>query len=261
MTAGHETAGHGPGGRGTAIVVAVAAVSGAPGVSCTALGIAARWPGHPGLLVEADPSGAVMAARFRLPGRPGLNDLAAAVRHGAVVDNPAPFAQPCPFGDVITGPGDAREAAGAVAVLGAYPDAAVAHLAPVVVLDVGRLYPDSPALGVLAAADVIVLLTEPGDEYLHHLYTRLPQLRRTSRAAFGLAIAGKSAYPMSEIAGQLGLPVWAQLPRDKWGAGALTGRMTGRHWSRTRLGQSLTALAGHTATAALDQSVHAEVPS
>jgi hypothetical protein len=39
------------------------------------------------------------------------------------------------------------------------------------------------------------------------------------------------------------VPVWAQLPRDRWGAGVLSGRMTGRAWSRTRLGQGVRELA------------------
>ncbi len=53
--------------RPHADLVVVASVSGAPGVSCTALGLTALWPGHPALLVEADPSGGVLAARFHLP--------------------------------------------------------------------------------------------------------------------------------------------------------------------------------------------------
>ncbi|BFU47709.1 hypothetical protein KRMM14A1004_59460 [Krasilnikovia sp. MM14-A1004] len=233
------------------IVIGVGSISGAPGASCTALGLAALWPQHPALAVEADPCGGVLAARFGLSQGPGLNRLAAAARHGAPVIGAALFVQQLPLGfNAIAGPGDPREAASAVAVLAAHPEAAVRHLAPVVVLDLGRLYVDSPALRLLPAADAVVLVTHPGDEHLNHLFTRLPDLQRSARpGVIGLAVSGKSRYSAPEIADQLGAPVWAQLPHDRWGAGALTGRMTGRAWVRTRLGQALKALAGQLAAA------------
>lgn len=234
-----------------AMVIGVGSVSGAPGASCAALGLAALWPQHPALPVEADPSGGVVAARFGLSRGPGLNDLAAAARHGATVSGSALFVQQLPLWfNVIAGPGDAREAAGAVAVLAAHPESALRHLAPVVILDLGRLYVDSPALRLLPTTDAVVLVTHPSKEHLNHLYTRLPDLQRAVRpGAIGLAVTGKSHYSASEIAGQLGAPVWAQLPHDRWGAGALTGRMSGRAWVRTRLGQTLKVLAGQLAAA------------
>jgi hypothetical protein len=109
-----------------AMVIGVGSVSGAPGASCAALGMAGLWPQHPALPVEADPSGGVIAARFGLSRGPGLNDLAAAARHGATVSGSAPFVRQLPLWfNVIAGPGDAREAAGAVAVLAAHPESAL----------------------------------------------------------------------------------------------------------------------------------------
>lgn len=228
-----------------ATVVVVGSLSGTPGVSCAALGLAALWPGHQGLLVEADPSGGVVAARFRLANSGGVNDLAAAARHGGVVDDPIPFSQPLPLRSrVVPGPGDASQAASAVAVLAAHPDAALRSLAPLVVVDVGRLYPDSPAFGLLPAADRVVLVTHPQDEYLNHAYARLPELHRAAMpGAVGLVVSGKSRYPVAEIAEQFRVPVWAHLPHDRWGAAVLTGRRAGTAWTRTRLGQSLNTLA------------------
>lgn len=227
------------------MVIAVGSVSGAPGASCAALGMAALWSQRPALAVEADPSGGVLAARFGLPQGPGLARLAAAARHGAPVIGAALFVQQLPLGlNVIAGPGGAGESASAVAILAAHPEAAVRHLAPVVILDLGRLYVDSPALRLLSATDAVVLVTHPTDEHLNHLYTRLPDLRGAARpGALGLAVTGKTHYTAPEIAAQLGTPVWAHLPHDRWGAGALTGRMTGRVWARTRLAQTLKALA------------------
>ena len=58
---------------------------GAPGVTTTALTLAGVWPkNRQCLLVEADPSGGVVAARFGLQDSPGLASLAAAARRLAL---------------------------------------------------------------------------------------------------------------------------------------------------------------------------------
>ncbi|MFI7208445.1 hypothetical protein [Micromonospora aurantiaca (nom. illeg.)] len=226
------------------MLVVVASVSGAPGVSTAALGLAALWPGRPGLLVEADPCGGVVAARFGVRQEPGLAALAAAARHGLPSGGPAQFVQSLPVGvHAVVGPGAAETAAGAVSVLAAQPEA-VAGLAPVVVVDAGRLYPGSPAHGLLRRVDALVLVTAGGTEHLDHLDTRLAALRASMRTrVVGLAVAGKTRYTAEEISGRLGVPVWAHLPSDRWGAAGLCGRMSGPAWTRTRLAQALRALA------------------
>ncbi|MDG4760344.1 hypothetical protein [Micromonospora sp. WMMD710] len=226
------------------MLVVVASVSGAAGVSTAALGLAALWPNRPGLLVEADPCGGVLAARFGLPQDPGLATLAAAARHGPPLSGPAPFVQSLPLGlHALVGPGAAETAAAALSVLAHQPT--VEALAPVVVADVGRLYLGSPAHGLLPRAHAVVLVTSGTVEHLHHLDTRLAALRvSTSPGGVGVAVVGKCAYEPQEISNRLGVPVWAHLPSDRWGAAVLSGRMTGPAWSRTRLAQALRALAG-----------------
>ncbi|MFG1952480.1 hypothetical protein [Micromonospora sp. NPDC048830] len=233
------------------MLVVVASVSGAAGVSTAALGLAALWPGRPGLLVEADPCGGVVAARFGLAQEPGLAALAAAARHGEPPGGAAPFVQLLPLGlHALVGPGAAETAAGAVSVLAAQPEA-VAGLAPAVVVDAGRLYPNSPAHGLLRRADALLLVTSGTTEYIDHLDTRLAALRATvPSGSVGVAVAGKCSYQPQEISGRLGVPVWAHLPTDRWGAAVLCGRMTGPAWTRTRLAQALRALAATVAAQA-----------
>src|SRR5689334_8533762 len=62
----------------------VASVSGAPGVTTTALALTAAWPpeadgGVRPVMVEADGSGGDLMMRFGLPSAPSLLDVAAAV--------------------------------------------------------------------------------------------------------------------------------------------------------------------------------------
>ncbi|GIJ08396.1 hypothetical protein ACFFMR_29375 [Micromonospora andamanensis] len=227
------------------MLVVVASVSGAAGVSTVALGLAALWPSRKGLLVEADPCGGVVAARFGLPQEPGLTGFAAAARHGLPEGGSARFVQVLPVGvHAVVGPGAAETAAQAVSVLAGRPET-VAALAPVVVVDAGRLYPGSPAHGLLGAADALVVVTAGDTEHLDHVENRLTGLRASTRSGgVGLAVCGKTPFAPQDISARCRAPVWAHLPRDRWGAAGLSGRMTGPAWPRTRLAQALRSLAG-----------------
>ena len=62
-------------------LIACASVSGSPGVTTAALGLAAYWPlDLTPLLAEADPSGGDLQVLFSLPESPGTVSLAAAAR-------------------------------------------------------------------------------------------------------------------------------------------------------------------------------------
>ncbi|WP_319463012.1 hypothetical protein [Micromonospora sp. RTP1Z1] len=227
------------------MLIVCGSLSGAPGVSTAAVGLAAQWPGGRALLVEADPSGGVVAARFGLAQQPGLTSLAASTRHGGGVESIAEHLQGLPLGiEAVVAPGSADTVAGSVTVLGRNSGTVLRGVAGVVVADVGRLYPGSPAGGLLPAADAVLVLASPATEYLDHVDARMPWLREVTRpGVLGLALAGPGSYPAGEIAARLGAPVWAVLPRDRWGAGVLTGRLVGRAWQRTRLVRALRDLA------------------
>lgn len=226
------------------MLVVCASTSGSPGVSTVSVGLAAGSPQPGTLLLEMDPSGGVLAARFALAQQPGLASLAAAARHGVtgVFDQ---HAQRLPVGvDVVVAPGSAEVAAGSVSVLARHANTVLRDLAPTVVVDAGRLYPASPATDILAAADAVVLVATPTTEYLDHLDARLTSLRNAVKSdRIGLALVGKGLYPAAEIAARLAVSVWAELPHDPRGAGVLAGRLTGRTWRRTALVRALRDLA------------------
>lgn len=225
------------------MLIVCASLSAAPGVSTLATGLAVSWPGQPALLLEADPGGGVLAARFGLAQQPGLTSLAAQMRHGDLAASNLP-AQQLPVGcPVVVAPGAADTTCGAVAVLAQHAGK-LRELAPVVVADVGRLYVGSPATPLIAAADAVLLALPASTEYLDHVDARIPALREVAAwERLGVVVAGKSSYPMPEIADRLGVPVWGQLPRDRWGAAALTGQMTSRGLGRTRLARAIRDLA------------------
>ena len=58
------------------MLVAMVSVKGAPGVTTLAVGLATRWPRGEAVVVEADPAGGDLSARFGLAHDPGLAAMA-----------------------------------------------------------------------------------------------------------------------------------------------------------------------------------------
>jgi hypothetical protein len=209
-------------------LIALASVKASPGVTTTALALAALWPAPRRLVIEADPSGGDLGAWLGLAPAPGLATLAAAIRHDASPGAAWRHAQAAGGGGVSTvvAPAGAEQAAACLATLAA-PRTGTAWLDPgdqeqeaVVIADCGRLDPRSPAFAVAARAALTLLLVRPRVSELAHLAERLPGLLRAGlRPALLLAPAGEggigeACYPPGEIAATLGVPVEGSLPAD-----------------------------------------------
>ena len=99
-------------------LIAVAADKGAPGVTTTALALAAVWP-RPVLLAECDPAGGDLVYRLpaadggRLDPRRGLLSLAVAARRGLQPHQAWEHTQKLSGGlDILTGVTNAEQGAG-----------------------------------------------------------------------------------------------------------------------------------------------------
>jgi hypothetical protein len=163
-------------------MVAVAAGKGAPGVTTTAVMLAAVWP-RPVLLAECDPAGGDLVYRFpaaaggALDPRRGLLSLAAAARHGLRPGQVWEHTQRLPGGlDVLTGVTTAEQGAGLGPLwgqlgttLGRLPQADV-------IADCGRLDLAGPYCGLLAQAAAIVLVTRHDLGQVVRLRERIPAL-------------------------------------------------------------------------------------
>ncbi len=206
-------------------LVAAAAAKAAPGVTTSALALAGVWPAdRQVLLVEADPGGGDLAARFGLAAQPGLVSLAAAARRQVDAALVAEHAQALPGGlGVLVGPPGAEQAAAALGMLAPAVVAGLEGLDGVdVVADLGRLDPGSPALGLARAASLLVLVVRPRLDELQHLVHRVAALRG-ERRALGLVVVGTGPYPAEEIAAALGVEVLGTLPADPRAASLLGG--------------------------------------
>jgi len=238
------------------VLIAVGSVKGSPGVSTFCLALAARWPGTGRrVLAECDPAGGDLAARYGLPLSPGLVSLTAAHRGGdagagAPMESVWWHTQVLPGGlSVLVAPPGGQQTRAALATLaaaGAHPLVrAATDPEAVVIVDAGRLDAGSPALGLVRAADQLLLLSHATASDLAHLAARLEEVSGWSDRV-GLLLLG-DGYPDAEVTRELGLSVMARIPSDPVEAATLTGRTPPRRRPLTRA--TLSRTAAHVATA------------
>ncbi|MEV6603501.1 chromosome partitioning protein [Kutzneria sp. NPDC051319] len=222
------------------MLVTVVSVKGAPGVTTFAVALAARWPApYRPVLVEADPSGGDLAARFSLESAPGLLTLAAAARRSGDPALVWQHAQAMPGGmPVLAAPPDADRARGALSALTADPTAgagvvrAAANMPDtVLIVDCGRVDVGSPAMPIVRASDAMILLTGGHGDDLAHLARRLPAIGRWSARPVLLLVG--DGYSPAEVARELGVAPMGRVPDDPQGAGVLCGRPSGKPWRRS----------------------------
>jgi hypothetical protein len=214
-------------------LIACASVSGSPGVTTAALGLAAYWPlDLTPVLLEADPSGGDLQVLFGLPESPGTVSLAAASRRASDPDLLWRHHQwLTPRLAVVPGPVGADQAAATGSLLAASswaPVAAAARSGAMIVADCGRAGPGTPAAPLIQAADLLLIVTSTTAEALAHLHARLDALRSLSPQLRLLLSGPRGPYPPAEISETLRARVAGRLPDDPAGASRLRGRPVGR---------------------------------
>jgi hypothetical protein len=247
-------------------LIAVAADKGSPGVTTTALTMAAVWPRR-ALLAELDPSGGDIALRLRGPrGVPlspetGLISLAVGVRRGTQPHQVFEHVQRLDGGlEVIVGLSSGEQGSGLAGMWGPVGDLLDRVPGVDVVADLGRLYPASPAADVLTAASAVVLVTRPTIDAVAHLRARSAiVLRHLDRRPGGPPILGcvvvttprddASPKQIDAVLRQAGLPipVLGRIAYDEKGAGMLAGDWVGR-LDRSLLVRSTREVAGRLAS-------------
>ncbi|GAA3838225.1 hypothetical protein GCM10022403_083400 [Streptomyces coacervatus] len=231
-------------------LIAIGSLKGSPGATTLALGLASRWPtGYRPVVVECDPAGGDLVARFRLALEPGLVSLAAAARRTESSDLLWQHTQQLP-GElrVVAGPPGADQAHAALTqLMGASVEQsalgrAAAPAGAVIVADCGRIDPHSPVLPLVRGADDLLLLMRARDDALAHAASKVDVLSQWSRRPSFVLVG--DGYRSQEVSRELGFDVLAHLPEDPRGAAVLRG--VGRRRSalvRSELGKALAVLA------------------
>jgi hypothetical protein len=220
-----------------AVLIGVVSAKGSPGATTAGLGLATRWPVGPGVLVEADPAGGDLAARFGLAQGPGLAAMAVAARHSDQPPDPASWTRALPVGVHVVPAAPGGAAAAALSSLAGHGLPLLKVLAgayPVVVVDAGRWAPGSPADELLSHCEVVLLVARPVLEQIRQGEALVGPLGRVAGDVRLLLVEQRGGWPAAEVGTALGLPVAGVLPDDGQGAGVLAGRLVPRHGWRTR---------------------------
>ncbi len=239
---------------GGALVV-IGSAKGSPGVTTLAVSLAACWPTaerqpRP-LLVEADPAGADLTARFGLPDAPGLMTLAAAARRTASPQVLAECVQMLRGGvHLVAGPAGSRQAAAAVRLFAAKGAALLRSgmgSSGSVLVDVGRLQTETGVL--VEQADRVLLVTRGNVDALSHVAATAQDLITSGSGRVELVLVGASPYAPAEIASVLGVGRVHRVPWDPKTARSLCGGagVPARRWRSAPLVRASTDLAWHLA--------------
>lgn len=210
----------------------VGSLRGASGATTLTMGLAAAWPAATGrrrLVVEADPNGGVLAARFdELRADRTIADAAVALRRDVDVDRLV---------------GSARSVWAAVPVIPSHPSAEqttavlvnaadrlatglAAALDVDAIVDVGVLTARSPALPLARRAVTTLLLSRTRFEDVASLTARVRELRAAGVEP-SLVAVGEAVYDPEDVAREADLPLFAALPHDPRSAGSLAGQAAG----------------------------------
>ena len=219
---------------------------GAPGATTLAVLLAWCWPDpdRTRLVIEADPEGGVLAARGHdssgLTHEPGLLSLAAA-RDGSTEARLHQHAQALGDGvELVPGPPGPAQAEACLRALGEHAASAVGRAEVNVVVDCGRLHPNSAALPWAIAAERTLLVVRP----------RLDEI-----------VALRPFDPL-EVADQAGVPLLGVVPDDPAAAAAVMQRgLDDRRLRRTGLVRAVGRLAAILAAEAVEAPVVPEATS
>jgi hypothetical protein len=227
------------------MLITVCSVKNAPGATTLGLGLAALWPESNAVLLECDPEGGDLAARFGHHPQPGLTGLAAVARAEDAQVNLGEHTQEVGVGArvVLATPGDA--AAAAVRTL-TYSGIEVLRRAAddqAVIVDIGRLARGGPGMRLAAVADHVLIVAGAQLSDAVQVQARLEWLRPELSGRLWLVRSGDNGYGSAELSRELKVPVLGEMPTSRLVAGALAGRLQVPNWRRLKLARAMRDMA------------------
>lgn len=221
-------------------VITVATVTGAPGATRLALGLAAAWPveGQRRVLVEADPDGGRLGAELGIGVEPGLMALALAARSSPMTPDELVRRGAAAVADwfVVPAPPSAEQAHSALVHAASSLASVLADAPPGMpsttwVVDAGRLTARSPVLPLGAVATHLLVVTHGSFPSLQLLPHRVEALRAAGCHP-EVVVVEPTSWTSAEIAEFVGADVVGVLPRVRGrahGVGAMRAN-TWRPW-------------------------------
>ena len=213
-------------------IVPFVAVKGSVGVTTAALTLAAVWPDGRGapVVVECDPGGGDVAARFGLEVIPGVVSLAAELERfgpAGTGDQVGGHTQELPGGlRVLVAPTSPEEMRLPLERLAEdLPRLALGEVD--LIVDCGRLEASAmrqrtAVLRLIQRCGLMVVVVRPELAALQHLNVWLPTLRSLDVEVLAL-LSGRGPYSPEEIAATMDLRVIGALPHDRAAADVVGG--------------------------------------
>ncbi len=226
-------------------LVVLGANRSAPGVTTATLALGAVWArdGRQPLIVEADPDGGVLAARYGLAAHPNLTELAGRTRSGLRPTDAWDHAQQLPGGlSVVVAHPSAEQTHAALRTGAARIGQHLAQLAHTdVLVDAGPLGPTSPSVALLEWATLVLVVLRPRLDEITALSQRLPVLQDQGEVA--VVLVGTTPYGPAMVADALGVDVIGVLAHDAKGAAAVDGSRSALRWRASPLVRSARVVA------------------
>lgn len=223
-------------------LVVGAAAHGSPGVSTALQLVASLWVANDAVpvVVEADATGGVLAARYGLTLSPGFVTLAESLRK---FESPPllSHAQRLPSGVACVALSPSATAASAqMRSAGPFLGPYLAQTGLPVLLDAGMVVPDGKAVAAITAADLLLWFVRPTREELLVLRHRLAECPQPDNV--GIVLVGNVPYNAEQVSQALGVRVLHTLPIDRRGAMAANLGGDDRFLRRSPLARSCSQL-------------------
>ena len=235
-------------------VVVLGSITGSPGVSRLAIGLAAAWPEreqHERVMIEADADGGRLGAELGVGVEPGLMELAMAARARGLTAAALLERGAARVGDwwLVPAPASSEQTSSALTHAAGVLASTIAgdRTGRVWIVDAGRLSTRSPALAFAPLADHVLLVTRGSFPELALVAHRVDALRGAGCAA-AVVVVEPTSWSPDEIADFVGADVAAVVPfvrtRDH-----LVTSMSGTPWRGwwRRVGELAELLAGEPA--------------
>lgn len=231
-------------------VVGLLSAKGSPGVTTTAVGLAAVEAAASGraVWVELDPSGGTgwVQCRQSCPRtRPTLGNLTRVLREGPVRGDWVRFATEAPPAvPAVLSPPGWRAASALIGEGRGRWGEAFAAADGLVVVDAGRWDPEQPAAGRISGADVVGLVCRSTLESVEHARTLVAEVHAAAGCPVAAVVVGSRPFAPAEVAHGLGLPLGGVLDWRRGDIAALWAKGAARPGVRSVFGQSVTSLLG-----------------
>ena len=201
-------------------IIVTGTTGGLTDLGTISLHLATLWP-RPVTVIEADPDGGRLAARHNWDLRPGLAELAAHLRTPATSTlDPQTLRRPYRNDvSVVVAPPSAEQVIAALSIIAPHAKTIDQVLGTDVIINVGRVRPNTPASDIMRAADTRLLISRTDLDDVVALVHRQPLLKELGEWKV-LAAGGR--YKIDELAKAIEWPVIADLlPSDRRSSAAL----------------------------------------